>query len=500
VTIRVVAPSGPRYRGSGVRRRPWSLRSGEVETEIREAARFVISPAGHVDDDRLQAAFKLLRAQAPVLWVDTPGLRPFWLLSRHAHISEVERRGAPFAAGPRTFLSSEMAEQRLQRILGKPYVLRSLLQMDGSEHAAYRTVAQPSFTPLALSALEPWLATRANDIVDRVAGCTEPFDFTMQIAVPFTIRGIMRLLGLPEADDAQILKLSWGLVGPEDPVRRLADQPTDAICRAGMGFRTYFGAVDANRRACARHDLSSVIANAKVNGEPVPDYERLSYYATIATGGHDTIAFCLSGGMHALIEHPEQLAKLRADLSLMDSAIEEMLRWTTPGRHILRTATRNVTIGETIRAGDAVALFFNSANRDEEVFADADQFRIDRHQNPHLAFGLGQHHCIGAYLARQEMRALLKALLPRLESVELTMAPTRTCSTMVTGIASLPIRCAWRPPALGRPGANDAGGTAPTTGQQSTQLRRPSGKAGEPRGVGAGQTAIEGATVHRPTQ
>jgi cytochrome P450 len=177
----------------------------------------------------------------------------------------------------------------------------------------------------------------------------------------------------------------------------------------------------------------------------MPDYERFSYYAMVATGGHDTIAFALSGGMHALIEHPEQLARLRADPSLIDTAIEEMLRWTTPGRHIVRTATEDVELGgRTIRAGEAVALFFNSANRDETVFADADQFRIDRRPNPHLAFGLGQHHCIGAHLARREMRALLKSLLPRLESVELAAAPQRTCSTMVSGISSLSVRCAWR--------------------------------------------------------
>jgi hypothetical protein len=242
-----------------------------------------------------------------------------------------------------------------------------------------------------------------------------------------------------------ILKLSWGLVGPEDPVRRLADQPTEAICRAGLGFRAYFDPVAAERRACPRHDLSSLIANAEVNGKPVPDYERFSYYTMIATGGHDTIAFCLSGGMHALVENPDQLARLRDDPSLMDTAIEEMLRWTTPGRHIMRTATQDIELGgQMIRAGEAVALFFNSANRDEAVFANADHFQIDRRPNPHLAFGLGQHHCIGAHLARREMRALLKALLPRLESVDLVAPPTRTCSTMVTGIASLPIRCVWR--------------------------------------------------------
>ncbi len=417
-----------------------------TDSQIHEAARFVISPDGHADDARLQAAFKLLRAEAPVLWVNTPGMRPFWLLSRYSDISTVERRGAPFTSAPRTFLTSRKTEERLERMLGKPYVIRGLLQMDDAEHAAYRAVAQPWLTPAALAAMEPWLEEWADHIVSRIAGRTEAFDFTKEIAVPFSIRGIMRLLGLPEADDDLIVKLSWGLTGPEDPVRRLADHPTTAICRAGFGFQTYFDPVAADRRACPRHDLSSVIATAKVQGEAMPDYERFSYYAMIATGGHDTISFCLSGGMHALIEHPDQLARLRADPSLIDTAIEEMLRWTTPGRHIVRTATQDIELGgQTIRTGEAVALFFNSANRDETVFADADQFRIDRRPNPHLAFGLGQHHCIGSHLARREMRALLKALLPRLEQVELASPPRRTCSTMVSGISSLPIRCAWRP-------------------------------------------------------
>src|SRR5664279_4818857 len=419
--------------------------SAATASQLREAARCVSSPDGHADDARLQAAFKLLRAEAPVLWVDTPGMRPFWLLSRHGDISKVERRGAPFVAATRTFLTSKMTEERLERMLGKPYVLRGLLQMDNPEHAAYRAVAQPWLAPAALAAMEPWLEDWADHIVSRIAGRTEPFDFTREIAVPFSIRGIMRLLGLPETDDDLILKLSWGLVGPEDPVRRLAEHPTTAICRAGLGFQAYFDPVADDRRACPRHDLSSVIATAEVQGETMPDYERFSYYAMIATGGHDTIAFALSGGMHALIENPDQLARLRADPSLIDTAIEEMLRWTTPGRHIVRTATEDIELGgQTIRAGEAVALFFNSANRDETVFEGADQFRIDRRPNPHLAFGLGRHHCIGAHMARLEMRALLKTLLPRLERVELAAPPRRTCSTMVSGISSLSIRCAWR--------------------------------------------------------
>jgi hypothetical protein len=416
-----------------------------LEDQLRDAARLVISPSGHADDDRLQAAFKLLRAHAPVYWVDTPGVRPFWLISRHADVTTVERRGSPFSAEARTFLSSEMAEHRLRRIFGKPYVIRGLLQMDDPDHAAYRAVAQPRFTPAALADFEPWLADWANQIVERNAGRTDAFDFADQIAVPFSIRGIMRLMGLPEADDALVLKLSRGLVGPEDPERRLADQPTEALCRAGLGFRNYFDPIATARQGCPRADLSSVIANARVHDAPVPEYEMFSYYMMIATGGHDTISFGLAGGMQALLEHPDQFARLRSEPALLDTAIEEMLRWTTPGRHIMRTATEDTQLGtQTIRAGQAVAVFLNSANRDETVFQAADTFRIDRRPNPHIAFGFGAHFCLGAHLARLEMRALFRALLPRLQAAEAAAPFSRTHSTMVTGIASLPVRFSWR--------------------------------------------------------
>jgi cytochrome P450 len=170
-----------------------------------------------------------------------------------------------------------------------------------------------------------------------------------------------------------------------------------------------------------------------------------SYYMMIATGGHDTISFCLAGGMQALLEHPDQFARLCAEPALLDTAIEEMLRWTTPGRHIMRTATEDTTLGgQTIRAGEAVAVFLNSANRDETVFSGADTFRIDRRPNPHVAFGFGAHFCLGAHLARIEMRALFRALLPRLQAVESAAPISRTHSTMVTGIASLPVRFSWR--------------------------------------------------------
>ncbi len=340
-----------------------------LEARLREAALLVISPDGHLDDARLQAAFKLLRSKAPVHWVECPGVRPFWLISRHADVAEVERRGAPFVAAPRSVLSSEAGEASMRQISGKPDVLRSLFQMDEPEHRDYRDIALPWFTHAGLAGLETWVADCARAAVSRIARRHDVFDFMAEIAVPFPLRVMMHILGLPPADDAVILKLARGIMGAEDPDRRLADHPAKSIRLAGVGLRDYFDLITADRRASPKDDLSSAIANGRIRGAPIADYERLSYFMQLAIAGQENTAFCISGGMHALIEHPEQLAKLRSDPTLIDAAIEEILRWTSPGRHLMRTATSDTEVGgQAIRAGEAVALFFNSANRDEAVF------------------------------------------------------------------------------------------------------------------------------------
>lgn len=412
---------------------------------LYEAALCIISPDGHADDARLQSAFKLLREQAPIYWVECPGVRPFWAITRHADLVAIERRGAPFLAAPRSILSSEQGEACMRQISGRPHILRGLIQMDDPDHAVYRAVVMPFLTRPGLAKLEAWLADRAKQAVARIAGRTDVFDFVSEFAAPFPLRVITHILGLPEPDDALILKLARGLSGAEDPDRRMAELPAESIRLAGLGFHDYFERVTADRRARPNGDLSSAIANARIHGEPMPDYERLSFYMQMASAGQENTAFAISGGMHALVAHQEQFARLRSDPGLIDTAVEEIFRWTSPGRHLMRTATADTEIGgQRIRKGESVALYFSSANRDATVFADADEFRIDRHPNPHVAFGLGQHFCIGAHLSRMELRALFGELLPRLASAELAGQPTRTCSAIVTGIASLPIRCTWR--------------------------------------------------------
>jgi cytochrome P450 len=421
-------------------RRPTTL-----DARIRRAALLAISPDGHTDDDRLQSAFKLLRAKAPVYWVDCPGVRPFWLVTRHAGVTAVERRGAPFIAAPRSVLSSQAGAADIHRVSGKAEVLRSLFQMDNPEHRAYRDIALPWFTRAGLAGLVSRVTDCADQAVMRIADRREVFDFMAEVAVPFPLRVMTHILGLPAGDDPLILKFARGLTGAEDPDRMLADRPAESVRLAGIGLRDYFDRVTADRLSRPSNDLSSAIANARIDGMPIPDYERLSYFMQLAIAGQENTAYCISGGMHALLTHPAQLARLQSDPGLIDMAIEEILRWTSPGRHLMRTATADVEIdGQLIRAGEAVAVFFNSANRDETVFDAADTFRIERSPNPHLAFGLGSHFCLGVHLARLELRALFQALLPRLVRAECAAPPHRARSAVISGIAFLPLRCVWK--------------------------------------------------------
>jgi cytochrome P450 len=355
----------------------------------------------------------------------------------------VEARGAPFIAAPRSVLSSEAGEASIRQISGKPDVLRSLFQMDKLEHRAYREIARAWFSNPEIGNLEALATHLAHKFVRRIPRNGETFDFAREIAAPFPLRLMMHILGLPEADDSLILKLASGLTGAEDPNRALSDRPAESIRLAGVGFREYFNKVTADRRLHPRADLSTVIANACVFGKPIPDYERLSYFMQLAIAGQENTAYSIAGGLQAMLTHPDQMNKLVRDPTLLETAVEEILRWTSPGRHLVRTATTDTTVGgQRIRAGEAVALFFASGNRDETVFGSAHEFEVDRQPNPHLAFGSGPHFCLGVHLARLELRALFGALMQDLPRISLAGAPTRARSAVISGISSLPVRWA----------------------------------------------------------
>jgi len=415
----------------------------KTPTLANEVAK-LLSPRAHADDALMNRVFARLRQLSPVHWVEVPGVKPFWAVTRHADILSVEHRSEEFGAEPRTYLSSEAMDFALRQVSGKPQVARGLTEMDDPDHRRYRAILQRSFTPVALRPLEEWVRDRARAAVDAIAGRGGLCDFATEVAMPYTMRVIAHMLGFPEADDAELIRLVHGFVGAEDPQRRLADQPAEAMRLAMIGLRDYIEAAVAARRSCPRQDLASLIGAAKIEGQDIPHYEMISYFYLMLTGGHDTVALALAGGLHALLTCPEQLVRLRQKPELLDRAIDEMFRWTSPLRHFMRTARQDTEVGgQQIRAGEALALFFGSANRDETVFADADSFRIDRFPNPHIAFGDGPHFCMGHHLARMEMHALFAELLRRTKHIELAGRPRRAHSTFITGVVSLPIRCTF---------------------------------------------------------
>jgi cytochrome P450 len=258
--------------------------------------------------------------------------------------------------------------------------------------------------------------------------------------MPFPLQVILAILGLPEADYPRMLQLTQELFGATDPdVSRgtsLAD--LEAIL---TDFFAYFTTLTADRRETPTEDLASMIANAELDGHPLGDLETISYYVIIATAGHDTTSSAMAGGMQALIDHPDQLARLRGDMSLLPTAVDEMIRWVSPVKHFMRTARTDYELGgKRIKAGDWLMLSYVSANRDEAEFAAPFTFDVGRTPNHHLAFGFGPHFCLGTQLAKMELESLFGAILPRLEQVDLAGRPQLTKAIFVNGHRSLPIR------------------------------------------------------------
>jgi len=387
--------------------------------------------------EKLEETFAELRLLNPVSRVEVPGYEPFWLLTRHADVVAIERDHDGFTNHPRAVLQTAELDARLRR--GQK--LRTLVHMDGEDHRCHRAVAADWFRPRSLREIEAGIAAHARAAVDALTGPAGECDFAAAIAQRYPLHVILEILGLPAGDYDWMLRLTQEVFGAEDPDLQRSADPGSAYAAAFTDLFRYYRALTEARIAVPTGDLASVIANADIG-----EAERLSYYVLIATAGHDTTSYSLSGGLLALLTYPQQLELLRRDPELINPAVEEMLRWTTPARHFMRTATRDCEIGgTTIHAGESVMLSYLSANRDETVFDRPDEFDITRAHNKHVAFGFGVHTCLGANLARLEMRLLLTELLNRLDFIELAGEPTWSQSLIVGGVKHLPIRYRVRP-------------------------------------------------------
>ncbi|MHA6804406.1 cytochrome P450 [Salinifilum ghardaiensis] len=413
-----------------------------MASEVHRAGLAVADPAVYAHEQQLHEALATLRREDPVHRVDpSPEYNPFWLLTRHADILEVERQHHLFRNAPRPVLVP--AEQDL-RAEQEGQLLNTLIHMDGPEHRAMRGVVADWFRPKALRRMEEQVRVLARRYVDRMAEFGGECDFVRDVAVGYPLYVILSLLGLPESDFDRILQLTQELFGGSDEELQRG-RTAEEMAAVVTDFFAYFQKITADRRAQPTEDLSSTIANARVDGELLSDLDATSLYVIIATAGHDTTSSTISGGMHALAEHPEQLRRLQRRPELVDTAAEEMIRWSTPVKAFLRTAAADYELnGAPIAEGDSLLLSYPSANRDEEVFTDPSAFDVGRDPNRHLAFGFGAHYCLGATLARMETRAFFAELAPRLGEVELAGDPEWVATTFVGGLKHLPLRCGMR--------------------------------------------------------
>jgi len=418
----------------------------------------LVNPAAYADET-IHNAYTQLRRDDPVHWTQPKGFRPFWSITRHADIVAISKANDRFINRERTYISPIEAEEWVKSTTGDSHLFRTLVDLDDPLHMKLRRITHTWFMPQNLKKLEPRIAEVAKAHVDHMAALGGQCDFVNEVALWYPLRVIMMILGLPAEDENRMLQMTQEIFGPQDPDvvarSRILTQglggpeatgnPQVDILALVQQFFAYFGEVMQDRRANPRDDLATVIAQGTVDGEPIGMLEAISYYAITITAGHDTTSSSTSGGLLELIRNPAEMAKLKADPSLIPGAVEEMIRWVTPVKHFMRTCTQDTEIGgKTIKAGDGVALFYWSGNRDEAVFEDPFAFRVDRTSNPQTAFGNGVHQCLGLHLARMEIRALFAELLPRLDDIARTGEPRLSVANFVSGLKDMPVRYAMR--------------------------------------------------------
>ncbi len=392
-----------------------------------------------------------LRAESPVHRCTADGFVPYWAITRHADVCEISKQPETFSSAEGIAMVRQDDEEAIRKQNQGFGAMRVIIEMDPPEHRSYRKIASPVFTPRAVKAMDDAIRTSAREIVDRLAGETGEgeCDFANDVAAAHPLRILSTMLGVPRESEPHILRLTNQLFASDDPdLQREGEDRRQSLMALGLELYQLFDKIIQDRRANPRDDLASLLANATIDGEPMGMTETLGYYLITFSAGHDTTKNSLVGGMRAFLENPDQFERLKRHPELLDSAVEEVVRWTSPVNHMKRRVTRDYELrGQRLRAGDWLVMFYASANRDEEVFEDPFAFRIDRKPNPHLGFGIGEHFCLGANLARRSQRALFEELARRMDWAELAGDPEQIHSAFVVGLKKLPMRYRIKPAA-----------------------------------------------------
>ena len=416
-----------------------------------DIARQVIAPESYAEWDGLLDTFDRLRDEAPVAKVvaEDDSFEPFWLITRYDDVMRISKDNTTFLNNPKPVVfATRQATEFSRAATGSNMLVDSLVVFDAPIHPKYRKLTQDWFMPRNLKLIEGEIRALADQLVQAMIEDGPEVDFVKSVAAPMPLRVIMQILGIPEEDEPRMLMLTQQMFGGQDAdlsgsgmEKMTAEQITQLVAGAVKNFEDYFAGIAAERRANPTDDVASVIANATVDGEPLPDRDMAGYYIIMAAAGHDTTSATMSGAMLALARDPDQFAKVKADRSLLPGLVEEAIRWTTAVQHFMRTAAEDVEVGgQTIKAGDWMMLNYVSANHDPSQFENPREFDASRHPNRHMAFGAGAHQCLGLHLARLQIRILFEALLDRLDGVELAGEPARSSSTFVGGLKTLPLR------------------------------------------------------------
>jgi cytochrome P450 len=392
-----------------------------------------------------EAAFAALRRERPISFhaefEPPPGLPlprgpGYWALVRHADILAVSRDPERYCSGRGTNIPD--LPEAFNEFFG------SMINMDDPRHGRLRRIVSRGFTPRQLARLEHDVQRRARETIDRVIDAGE-CDFVAEIAAPLPLAIICDLMGIPDSQTKFVFEQTNVILGLGDP--EYVSEPSKivpAALGAGKALADLMGELAARAPDRARQDLTSALLDASIDGETLTQQELASFFVLLVVAGNETTRNAISHGMKALCDHPDERRRWAADFEgVAPTAIEEIVRWSSPVMHFRRTVTRDTELsGQPLRADEKVVMWYGSGNRDESVFADPFRFDVLRQPNEHVGFGgPGPHHCLGANLARREIRVIFRELLRRLPDLEITGPPELLRSNFIHGIKRMP--CAW---------------------------------------------------------
>jgi methyl-branched lipid omega-hydroxylase len=388
------------------------------------------------------AAYAALRRHAPFAHFAEPAAPGapagpgFWTVARHADVALITSSPEVWCSSRGAFTIPDLPAPMLE-------FYGSMIHLDDPRHARLRALVNRAFTPRMLESLLPWIRSLAAELVDGIAGRTEPFDLVAEVAAPFPMRVICGMMGIPDERLADVVRLTAIMTAGSDPELLPTDHPVEVFLRAGAEMAELVRALAEERAKRPTGDLTSALLGAEVDGERLTPAEIASFFILLVAAGSETTRNAIAHGVHALTEHPDQKRRWLADVDgLLPTAIEEIVRFASPVVFMRRTATRDTQLGgHAFAAGAKVMMLYGSANRDETVFADAERFDVGRAPNPHLGFGApGRHYCLGANLARREIGAMFRELLRKVPTLEVDGEPDRLLSNFLNGIKRLPVR------------------------------------------------------------